>query len=69
MGYASYALDYSTSCGPKFGSDLNIFTISNNPSAAFDTTYCNKVRYERSIRDSIANFSIEDYEVFQIIRR
>ncbi|EXX78989.1 hypothetical protein RirG_009910 [Rhizophagus irregularis DAOM 197198w] len=67
--YASYALDYSTSCGPKFGSDLNIFTISNNPSAAFDTTYCNKVRYERSIRDSIANFSIEDYEVFQIIRR
>uniref|UniRef100_U9USJ3 Uncharacterized protein n=1 Tax=Rhizophagus irregularis (strain DAOM 181602 / DAOM 197198 / MUCL 43194) TaxID=747089 RepID=U9USJ3_RHIID len=51
--------------GPKYGSDLNIYTcISNNPSAAFDRTYCKKLRYERSIRDTEEDFSIENYERF-----
>ncbi|PKC62517.1 hypothetical protein RhiirA1_465037, partial [Rhizophagus irregularis] len=65
---ASRALDYSGVCGPRFGCDLTIYNI-NNPAAAFDTTYCNKMSYERSIRDTREAFSIEDYEVFQIIRK
>ncbi|EXX65416.1 uncharacterized protein OCT59_025346 [Rhizophagus irregularis] len=72
---ANRALDYSSTCGPKFGSDLNIFTCtnrnnrSNDVSKVFNVTYCKKVRYERNIRDTEDYFSIEDYEVFQIIRR
>ncbi|GBC11319.2 BTB/POZ protein [Rhizophagus irregularis DAOM 181602=DAOM 197198] len=59
------ALDYSRSCGPQFGQDLNI--ISRN-TKSFNVTYCKKVMYERNIRDTEDEFSIEDYEVFQIIR-
>ncbi|EXX66949.1 uncharacterized protein OCT59_025326 [Rhizophagus irregularis] len=66
------ALDYITSCGPKFGSDLNIYSTysyRNHGSKAFDITRCRKVHYERNIRDTEYKFSIEDYEVFQITRR
>ncbi|UZO05216.1 uncharacterized protein OCT59_025576 [Rhizophagus irregularis] len=59
------ALDYSRSCGPQFGQDLN---ISSKNTKSFNVTYCRKVMYERNIRDTEDKFSIEDYEVFQIIR-
>ncbi|RGB27412.1 hypothetical protein C1646_386611 [Rhizophagus diaphanus] len=65
---ANHAIDYSSTSGPKFGIDLKMTTYKD-ASAAFDSIYCEKRHYERSIRDTCDYFSIEDYEVFQIIRR
>jgi hypothetical protein len=69
---AVYALDYSAKCGPTFGGDLILSSYkyyNSDASTAFNKTYCKKNFYEKMIRDTEDNFSIEDYEVFQIIRR
>ncbi|CAB4439431.1 unnamed protein product [Rhizophagus irregularis] len=63
---AECALDYSRLCGPQFGQDLNI--ISNRNTNSFNAAYCRKAMYERNIRDTEDEFSIEDYEVFALIR-
>jgi hypothetical protein len=68
---AEYALDYSDQCGPQFGRDLNVSSykyFNSDASTAFDETFCKKYSYEKMIRDTEDDFSIEDYEVFQIIR-
>jgi hypothetical protein len=67
-----YALDYSTKCGPQFGRDLviNSYKYSDDDEyTIFNVTYCKNEYYERRIRDTRNYFSIEDYEVFQIIRK
>ncbi|GBB88599.1 hypothetical protein RclHR1_15150004 [Rhizophagus clarus] len=61
----SNALNYHPENGPSFGRDIMIYT-EDSDNINFDRTYCNKVCYEKSIREAIV-FSIEDYEVFQII--
>ncbi|PKY59985.1 hypothetical protein RhiirA4_550525 [Rhizophagus irregularis] len=68
---ANSALDFSSTCGPTFGCDLNICNEydEHDEYIAFDATYCKKVFYERNIRDTEEAFPIEDYEVFQIIRK
>jgi hypothetical protein len=68
---AKRALDYSDQCGPQFGKDLNVSSykyFNSDASTAFDETFCKKYSYEKMIRDTEDDFSIEDYEVFQIIR-
>jgi hypothetical protein len=45
--------------GPAFSNDLIVFGVSAK---------CFNVDYERLIRESNGKFSVEDYEVFQIIR-
>ncbi|UZO05064.1 uncharacterized protein OCT59_025425 [Rhizophagus irregularis] len=63
-----YALNYGTSRGPCFGCDIIIkSTISGSEN--YNNIYCNKNHYEKNIRDTDYNFSIEDYEVFQIKER
>jgi hypothetical protein len=63
---SGYALLFSTIAGPHFGNDIMV-------SASNDYIDYNKIRYknyyyEKKIRDSEDIFSIEDYEVFQIIK-
>ncbi|GBC00027.1 hypothetical protein RclHR1_03710011 [Rhizophagus clarus] len=70
---SNYALDYSNKCGPQFGSDLmiNSYGINSNSDefTDFNVTYCKKRHYEKRIRNTNDNFSIEDYEVFQLLTR
>ncbi|GBC47930.2 hypothetical protein GLOIN_2v1762239 [Rhizophagus irregularis DAOM 181602=DAOM 197198] len=61
--------------GPCFG-DLKIGSkISLDPSGSlaaglnFNVVYCKQKYYEKKIRDSEDKFLIEDYEVFQIIKK
>ncbi|GES84534.1 hypothetical protein GLOIN_2v1868421 [Rhizophagus clarus] len=54
--------------GPSFGSD-DIFIYATNEFANYNTIYCIKSHYEKKIRDSQNRFSMEDYEIFQIIKR
>ena len=53
---------------PKFGHDL-VIIHSSVGSADYDEAYCDNYYYEKMIRDTKAKFTIEDYEVFQIIKR
>jgi hypothetical protein len=61
------ALAYHPEHGPCFGNDMAMFS-SGNQDTDYDEIYCQKNRYEKKIRDSEDNFSIEDYEIFQITR-
>ncbi|GES83725.1 BTB/POZ protein [Rhizophagus clarus] len=63
-----HAIRYWDRCGPSFGKgDLTIYggyqdeiTFSNK------TNYCIKNSYEKQIRKTEENFSVEEYEVFHI---
>ncbi|GET00936.1 hypothetical protein GLOIN_2v1877698 [Rhizophagus clarus] len=63
-----YALNYHANYGPCFGSS-DIITYNSNEDMNYDTIYCNECHYEKKIRDSETRFSIEDYEVYQIVKR
>jgi hypothetical protein len=62
-----YALNYDNLNGPFFGSDIIINASSE--SVNYDNTWCRKHYYEKEIRATTDQFSIEDYEVFQIKKR
>jgi hypothetical protein len=65
------AICYNSHRGPFFG-DLRISSYSgpySSPGSDFNVIYCSKKYYEKSIRDIDGKFSIEDYEVFQIIKK
>jgi hypothetical protein len=62
-----YAIVYDNSAGPYFGSDIIIW--GSDKFADYDKIRCREIFYEKKIRDSEDNFTIEDYEVFQIIKR
>ncbi|GBB90462.1 hypothetical protein RclHR1_17420002 [Rhizophagus clarus] len=49
--------------GPTFDVDLVIY--GNN---FYDKSYCKKDSYDKPIRKSVDRFSVEEYEVFQIIK-
>jgi hypothetical protein len=55
-------------CGPYFGNDIIIWS-SKGEFADYNQICCNKVYYEKKIRDSVDYFAIADYEVFQIIKK
>ena len=50
-----------------FNHDLAL--CSTNEAKDYDEVYCKNFAYEKKIRDTEVKFSIEDYEVFQIIKR
>ncbi|EXX68090.1 uncharacterized protein OCT59_025333 [Rhizophagus irregularis] len=54
--------------GPSFGNDINIFN-SNDQFADYNNISYSKQHYKKKIRDSRGDFNIEDYEVFQIVKR
>ncbi|EXX75237.1 uncharacterized protein OCT59_025294 [Rhizophagus irregularis] len=62
-----YAFANHPICGPKFGHDIIIY--AQGASANYNVAQCSKRHYEKKIRDSKDIFSIEDYEVFRIIKR
>ncbi|RGB42628.1 hypothetical protein C1646_132838 [Rhizophagus diaphanus] len=59
-----YAIYCRSICGPFFGSD--IFITACSESANYTNTWCRKFYYEKEIRKTTDEFSMEDYEVFQI---
>uniref|UniRef100_U9T7A4 TLDc domain-containing protein n=1 Tax=Rhizophagus irregularis (strain DAOM 181602 / DAOM 197198 / MUCL 43194) TaxID=747089 RepID=U9T7A4_RHIID len=61
------AIFYHTQCGPTFGRDLYI-GVKGVDSDEYHRNYCGKYRYEKEIRNTEDVFSIEDYEVFQIVK-
>src|SRR6266496_5553 len=63
----NYAVVFKPEHGPQFGKDICIY--SSNESTNYETTSCRNNYYEKKIRDTEGKFSIEDYAVFQIIRR
>jgi hypothetical protein len=54
--------------GPSFGNDLLLSVDGNNSSIEYNYNACVKESYENQIR-GLGFFSIEDYEVFQIIKK
>jgi hypothetical protein len=64
--YASSAIFNSPNNGPFFG---DIIISASDESTNYNRTYCRHLNYEKKLRDSTENFSIEDYEVFQIVKR
>jgi hypothetical protein len=64
---AESALFYGHSYGPFFGSDIII--CASSESANYNDVWCRKIYYEKKIRETTDEFSIEDYEVYQIKKR
>ena len=51
--------------GPSFG-DYDLSLIGDN----LDKSWCDKNGYfEKPIRETVADFSVEEYEVFQVIKK
>jgi hypothetical protein len=66
----SYALFYHAKYGPTFGSsDIDICAQDDDESNEYSHCWCGQLNYEKRVRDAEGFFSIEDYEVFQIIKR
>jgi hypothetical protein len=62
--------NYSFYCDPKTGPDFgDIILRANNESADYTWIVSKKRHHEKRIRDTEGNFVMEDYEVFQILRR
>ncbi|RGB41615.1 hypothetical protein C1646_685167 [Rhizophagus diaphanus] len=53
--------------GPFFGGDILIY--SEDSRTNYSTSYCQQTFYEKKIRNTIDKFSMDDYEVFQLISR
>jgi hypothetical protein len=64
---ADFAVCYCRTDGPFFGMDIRI--RASNETTNFNTIYYEKRYYEKRIRDKEDKFDIEDYEVFQIIKK
>jgi hypothetical protein len=63
-----FAINYWHHYGPSFGyGDLIIYGGIDEASFNNNTSYCNKHSYEKQIRETTNKFSIEEYEIFQII--
>ncbi|PKC01311.1 hypothetical protein RhiirA5_365048 [Rhizophagus irregularis] len=60
---------YIDNVGPTFGRDIDIYVEMGNGSKEYNYCQCKQKYYERGIRDKEDLFLIEDYEVFQIIKK
>ncbi len=63
--HAEHALYCGTSDGSTFGCDLRLCGRSGD----YDEINCHQRDYERKIRDTEDLFLMEDYEVFQILKK
>jgi hypothetical protein len=65
------ALFYKPSFGPTFSDDIDLYVmkggIEPREQREYNYSRCKQTSYEKMIRDTEERFSIEDYEVFQII--
>jgi hypothetical protein len=62
------AVWYNNITGPCFGK-CDIVMLAFSESTNYSKYRCRKFHYEKKIRDNEDYFTIEDYEVFQIIKR
>ncbi|GBB85474.1 hypothetical protein RclHR1_00120028 [Rhizophagus clarus] len=62
------ALNHGLTHGPSFGNDIIVYSIDDK-FADYNYNCCRKYYYEKKIRDTEDQFSIDDYEVFQITKR
>jgi hypothetical protein len=68
--YTGCALFYGNEYGPTFGNDdIDICVQNGDDSKEYDHCWCYHVDYEKKIRDTDDEFSIEDYEVYQITKK
>ena len=51
--------------GPSFGS--NDLILRGEDFNSYKTSYCKQKSYEKSIREIGGKFSVEEYEIFQIV--
>ncbi|GBB96632.1 hypothetical protein RclHR1_00280024 [Rhizophagus clarus] len=64
---AKHAIDNYYMCGPSFGRyDLKIRGGNNRDFVQY-ASFCQQLSYEKQIRNTKDNFSVEEYEIFQII--
>ncbi|EXX64780.1 uncharacterized protein OCT59_029123 [Rhizophagus irregularis] len=68
-----HALFYCDDFGPTFGNiDINMHVNEDDDyddSKEYDNCECTQNIYEKKIRDTEGNFLIEEYEVFQIMKK
>jgi hypothetical protein len=65
----NYAIFYSKMYGPTFGDDIELcVNKEGNDLKEYDFCRCKQFSYEKKMRDTEDFFSIEDYEVFRIIK-
>ncbi|GBB83196.1 hypothetical protein RclHR1_00010078 [Rhizophagus clarus] len=65
-----YAFVHYNKYGPTFGTDLLLYALDEeNGLKNYDNNSCKQSCYEKKIRETEENFLIEDYEVFQIIKK
>ncbi|PKK56751.1 hypothetical protein RhiirC2_799346, partial [Rhizophagus irregularis] len=64
-----YAINNWYNYGPSFGKDLILYGgFQGEVSFRNKTSYCfNKSSYDKQIRNTEEKFSVDEYEVFQII--
>jgi hypothetical protein len=63
------ALFYRDNYGPAFCSDLLLGVKENDDSKEYNIGHCIQLSYDKTIRDTEDKFLVEDYEVFQIIKK
>jgi hypothetical protein len=64
-----HALFHHYKFGPAFGDDIDIRVEEDDDSKDYNYCWYMQQDYEKMIRDTNSIFSIEDYEVFQIIKK
>ncbi|RGB28379.1 hypothetical protein C1646_354542 [Rhizophagus diaphanus] len=65
----NFSLYCDKSYGPTFDNDICIYVIEGDNSKAYNYCHCKQTSYKKKIRNIEDRFSIEDYEVFQIIEK
>ncbi|GBC03048.1 hypothetical protein RclHR1_04970002 [Rhizophagus clarus] len=65
----NYAIYSSNTYGPTFNHDIYIYGNDFDNLKAYGYCRCKQASYEKKIRDTEDQFSIEDYEVFQITKK
>jgi hypothetical protein len=65
------ALYHNNLYGPSFGgSDLKLsYVMTTGKDNTFNCNICSQYNYEKKIRDTEDKFYVEDYEVFQIMKK
>ncbi|CAB4438881.1 unnamed protein product [Rhizophagus irregularis] len=63
------ALYFCSNYGPTFDDDLDIYVEDGYDNKNYNFIRCKQKSYEKKIRDTEDIFLIDDYEVFQILKR
>jgi hypothetical protein len=64
----NHALYFHDGYGPTFDGDLLIYVKEENGNEEYNSHNCKQVSYEKKITD-VDKFLMEDYEVFQIVKK